>query len=71
MSDTTIDTRPILELVRNDPDGPLHIGVVELDERGFGVRAYVLVQQGTVADSVMERRYEDMKRLMGANVQTR
>lgn len=69
--DETLDTRPILELERNNA-GRLFIGVTELDERGYGVRSYVLSHQSEgVAESVMERRYEDMKRLMGDNVQTR
>lgn len=66
-----IDTRPILDLERNNA-GRLHIGVTELDERGYGVRAYVLsMQDEHTADVVMERRFADMLRLMGNNVQTR
>lgn len=64
------DNRPVLELQRNNA-GDLFIGVTEFDDRGVGVRAYVLCHQSEhVADSVMERRFDDMARLMGDNVRT-
>lgn len=64
------DTRPILDLTY--VSGRFCIGVTELDERGYGVRGYVLATQehGTVT-RVMMRRFDDMARLMGDNVQTR
>lgn len=70
MADTTLDTRPLIELDRNNA-GRYGITVTEFDSEGYGVRAYVLAQQGEhVADAVMERRFADMVRLMGDNVRT-
>lgn len=64
------DNRPLIELERNNA-GCLFIGVTEFDERGFGVRVFVLSMQNEhTADSVMERRFADMVRLMGDNVRT-
>jgi hypothetical protein len=59
-----------LELTRNDPNGPLHIGLVEFDEEGMGVRAAVLVQQTPfVADEVIKRRFRDLVKLTEGNVE--
>jgi hypothetical protein len=64
------DTRPLLELDRNNA-GRLFIGVTEFNDEGYGVRSYVLSHQGAhIADTVMERRFQDMVRLMGDNVRT-
>lgn len=60
--------KPIISLERNN-SGTLFIGVTELDDRGYGVRSYVLSSQREgCADSVMRRRFDDMVRLMGDNV---
>lgn len=68
--DTAPDTRPLLELERNNA-GQLFIGVTEFDGEGYGVRAYVLSHQGEgTVDSIMRRRFADMARLMGTNVRT-
>lgn len=64
-----IDTRPILDLTYN---GRFVIGVIELDEEGYGSRAYVLsAQDKHTANRVMLRRFDDMARLMGDNIQVR
>lgn len=66
-----VDNRPLIELARNNA-GRLHIGVTEFDSNGTrAVRAYVLSSQADhVADEVMQRRFDDMVRLMGDNVRT-
>lgn len=65
---TAPDTRPLLELERNNA-GRLFIGITEFDGEGRGVRAAVLCHQDThTAESIMRRRFADMVRLMGANV---
>ncbi len=62
--------KPLVTLERNNA-GELFIGVTEFNDDGYGVRAYVLTHAGErVVDSVMERRYADMVRLMGNNVRT-
>lgn len=64
------DTRPLLTLERNS-GGRLFIGVTEFDAAGYGIRAFVLSYQcDHVADSVMERRFADMARLMGDTVRS-
>lgn len=69
-SPVKLDTRPIVELERNNA-GRLFIGLTELDDRGYGVRAAVLADQGPhVADEIMVRRYRDIIRLMGDNVRS-
>jgi hypothetical protein len=72
-----MDNRPIISLERNNA-GSLFIGVTELDSEGCGVRSYVLAsqtpkywvpdEQEWPAASVMERRFDDLVRLMGDNV---
>jgi hypothetical protein len=58
-----------IELDR-DNLGHAFIGANEVDEHGYGVRSYVLSSNhdGTIADVVMERRFEDFKRLMAGNI---
>lgn len=64
------DNRPVITLERNNA-GRLFIGVTEFDDAGWGVRAYVLsMADQHTADSVMQRRYDDMLKLMGDNVRT-
>lgn len=64
------DLRPLLTIERNNA-GRLHVGVLEVDGEGMGVRAYVLSHQDEhTADRIMFRRYDDMVRLMGDNVRT-
>jgi hypothetical protein len=46
----------------------LFVGVTEFDERGYGVRAYVLSSGRGVHDDVMRRRFEDLKVLTAGNV---
>jgi hypothetical protein len=61
--------KPLLTLERNNADH-WFIGVTEFDDRGYGVRSYVLCSQHEgMADIVIRRRYEDMARLMGDDVQ--
>lgn len=68
--ENVIDTRPILDLTYTS--GRLCIGVTELDSEGNGTRSFVLVTQDEhTADKVMLRRFDDMARLMGDNVQIR
>lgn len=60
---------PVLSISRNNA-GRLFIGLDEFDqETGYACRSAVLCHQDEhTADSVMFRRFEDMRRLMGANV---
>lgn len=51
--------------------GHAFIGACDYDEDEMGVRAYVLSSGGArVAPSVMRRRFDDMVRLMGDNVES-
>lgn len=63
--------KPRLELSRNNAGRPF-IGVTEFDGEGRDVRAYVLSHADEyTADDVMKRRFEDMCRLMGDNVESK
>lgn len=63
-----MDRRPVVQLLRNNA-GRLYICVTEYDDDGHGVRCALLSYQDKhVADSIMERQYADMLRLMGDNI---
>ena len=65
-----MSNKPRLELDRNNANN-VFIGVTEFDDQGYGVRSYVLSSAGEhTADDVMLRRFRDMERLMGDNVET-
>jgi hypothetical protein len=65
------DYRPKLTLERNNA-GTVFIGMTEFDSvTGMATRACVLAMANEyTADIVMERRFNDMVRVMGENVQT-
>lgn len=64
------DNRPILSIERNNANA-VFIGVTEFDDRGYGVRAYVLsMADQHTHDDVMVRRFHDMVNLMGDNVRS-
>ena len=61
------DTRPIIELARNNAGDP-HIGVTEFDpDTGLGTRTYVLSsgRGTTVANRIWEKRLADLANLVG------
>lgn len=60
--------KPVISLGRNNA-GRLFIGCTEFDSRGYGVRAFVLSSGLDTHDDVMRRRFNDMVRLMGDNVE--
>ena len=66
---TTTDLRPRLELGRN-PQGHAHICCTEFDQStGLAVRTFVIAGGAAhLADTTMQRRWDDLSRLMGDNV---
>lgn len=57
-----------LELGRDNCGNPM-IGATEFDENGMGVRAYCIsLCNVNFSDETMQRRFEDLKNLMGDNV---
>lgn len=57
-----------LELGKDSSGLPM-ISATEFDENGIGVRSYCISTcDKNIADSVMERRFEDLKKLMKDSV---
>lgn len=68
---TTTEPRTLLTLDVNNAGSPF-IGGCDFDDRGMGVRSYVLssTRNGEVCARIMRRRFDDMVRLMGDNIES-